>query len=74
MELKVAETLTVAGYSTSALGAGTATFSTELEAFIRLGLYVLSAIGVCSTMYFQWRHHVRQERKMLDKERGDENC
>jgi len=63
MQLKVAESLTVAGYSTGVLGVAANWLAVNW-------LMALSALSIVLTTYWQWKRHKRQERKM--KERGDE--
>lgn len=58
MQIKLSDTLTGLGYTTSSFGLGVGAWLAQNW------LAVLSAIGICCTIYFQFRHHRRQERRM----------
>ena len=64
MQIKLPDGLTAMGYTTSTFGLGVGTW------FAHNWLAALSALGICCTIYFQFRHHRRQERRLelLEKE------
>ena len=66
MQIKVPDALTAAGYTTSSVGLGVGAW------FAQNWLAALSALGICCTIYFQFRHHRRQERRLELLERDDE--
>ena len=66
MQIKIPDGLTAAGYSASSVGLGVGAW------FAQNWLAALSAVGICCTIYFQYKRHRRQERRLELQERDDD--